>query len=242
MAQPLTDAINALTTYANSVTGASDTTLSEAVATLANGYGQGGGISIDEIASNGITGDIVITVPTVRANAFMNQNIENVQGNGVLTLEDGSFRGCVRLTTAMFTTVTTIKANTVYGCGKLTEARFPSLTAMQGSDHFRNCYLCEVIDLGSVAHITYESTFIGCRVLKALILRKTGSITTLGRGSWTSGNHPTLYDGTCKIYVPSALISSYISAANWSNLPNASSQFVALEGSPYEQPNFVYGE
>ena len=42
MAKPLTDAITALTTYANTVTGASDTTLSEAVATLANGYGGGG--------------------------------------------------------------------------------------------------------------------------------------------------------------------------------------------------------
>lgn len=39
---PLTDSINALTTYANSVTGASDTTLSDAVYTLAQGYGQGG--------------------------------------------------------------------------------------------------------------------------------------------------------------------------------------------------------
>lgn len=43
MSKPLTDGINALTRYANSVTGASDTTLSEAVATLANGYGQSGG-------------------------------------------------------------------------------------------------------------------------------------------------------------------------------------------------------
>lgn len=45
MATPLTDSINALTTYANEVTGASDTTLSDAVHTLANGYGQGGGIT-----------------------------------------------------------------------------------------------------------------------------------------------------------------------------------------------------
>jgi len=44
MAKPLTDAINALTTYANTVTGASDTTLSEAVATLAEGYGGGGSL------------------------------------------------------------------------------------------------------------------------------------------------------------------------------------------------------
>lgn len=43
MAQPLTDAINALTQYANETTGASDTTLSDAVETLVEGYGQGGG-------------------------------------------------------------------------------------------------------------------------------------------------------------------------------------------------------
>lgn len=49
MATPLTDSINALTTYANEVTGASDTTLSDAVHTLASGYG-GGGIDGDDLA------------------------------------------------------------------------------------------------------------------------------------------------------------------------------------------------
>lgn len=43
MATPLTDSINALTTYANEVTGGSDTNLSDAVHTLASGYGGGGG-------------------------------------------------------------------------------------------------------------------------------------------------------------------------------------------------------
>lgn len=38
----LTDSIEALTTYSNDVTGESDTTLSDAVHTLADGYGQGG--------------------------------------------------------------------------------------------------------------------------------------------------------------------------------------------------------
>ena len=40
---PLTNAINALTAYANTVTGASDTTLSDAVESLVDGYGGGGG-------------------------------------------------------------------------------------------------------------------------------------------------------------------------------------------------------
>lgn len=43
---PLTDAINALTTYANETTGASDTNLSDAVGTLVSGYGGGGGSGI----------------------------------------------------------------------------------------------------------------------------------------------------------------------------------------------------
>ncbi len=43
--EDLTDSIEALTTYANGVTGESDTNLSDAVASLADGYGQGGGIS-----------------------------------------------------------------------------------------------------------------------------------------------------------------------------------------------------
>lgn len=41
---PLTDAINALTAYANGVTGGSDTNLSDAVHTLGSGYGGGGSI------------------------------------------------------------------------------------------------------------------------------------------------------------------------------------------------------
>lgn len=42
MTQPLTDAITALTRYANEVTGQSDTNLSDAVWTLCDGYGGGG--------------------------------------------------------------------------------------------------------------------------------------------------------------------------------------------------------
>lgn len=50
MTTPLTDSINALTTYANEVTGASDTTLSDAVHTLASGYGGGGASSWTKVA------------------------------------------------------------------------------------------------------------------------------------------------------------------------------------------------
>lgn len=52
MATPLTDAINALTTYANEVTGKSDTTLSAAVGSLADGYGGVGGITDGTVINN----------------------------------------------------------------------------------------------------------------------------------------------------------------------------------------------
>lgn len=48
---PLTDAINALTRYANETTGASDTTLSDAVGTLVAGYGGGGGGGLTHLAT-----------------------------------------------------------------------------------------------------------------------------------------------------------------------------------------------
>lgn len=50
MAHPLTDSILALTRYANETTGQSDQTLSEAVETLVEGYGQGGGGSVSQDA------------------------------------------------------------------------------------------------------------------------------------------------------------------------------------------------
>lgn len=52
MTKVLTPKIEALTAYANEITGKSDTTLSDAVASLADGYGQGGG---------SITNGIVVT-------------------------------------------------------------------------------------------------------------------------------------------------------------------------------------
>ena len=63
---PLTDAINALTTYANTVTGKTppDTTLSDAVATLASGYGGGGGsFETGTIAGDGVSSSSFTQIP-----------------------------------------------------------------------------------------------------------------------------------------------------------------------------------
>ena len=49
MSTPLTDAITSLTTYANGITGKSDTNLPDAVRSLADGYGHGGETDYDAV-------------------------------------------------------------------------------------------------------------------------------------------------------------------------------------------------
>ena len=53
MSTPLTDGINALTQYANEITGKQDTTLSDAVGSLVEGYG--GGSDDGHIVSNALS-------------------------------------------------------------------------------------------------------------------------------------------------------------------------------------------
>lgn len=68
MTKVLTPKIEALTAYANEITGKSDTTLSDAVASLADGYGQGGqsyeGIEV-VTDSNGKITDYILHMETV---------------------------------------------------------------------------------------------------------------------------------------------------------------------------------
>lgn len=89
MPTPLTDAINALTTYANTVTGASDTTLSDAVATLASGYGQGGGITWDALATNTEpSGAVTLSnaVTSIQQYAFAGKPITSITAPAVTQL------------------------------------------------------------------------------------------------------------------------------------------------------------
>ena len=94
MSTPLTDGINALTAYANEVTGAEDVTLSDAVGRLCEGYG--GGNIINELAKgtdllNGE--DIVLDsdIETINSYAFFCKFIANVSGDGVKIIKSWAF-------------------------------------------------------------------------------------------------------------------------------------------------------
>lgn len=94
MSTPLTDGINALTAYANEVTGAEDTTLSDAVGRLCEGYG--GGNIINELVkgSDLLYGeDIVLDsdIETINSYAFYCKFIANVSGDGVKIIKPWAF-------------------------------------------------------------------------------------------------------------------------------------------------------
>ena len=214
-ATPLTDAINALTQYANETTGASDTTLSDAVGTLVAGYGGGGsGWTTDGIATNTEpNGALVLggSVTAVGGNAFRNKRgITSVRGDAVTQLDSEAFRDCTNIT----------------------EVAFPNITGNINAYVFANCTSLAVADLGKPPTIQNNSMQF-CTALRTLILRRT-SVTALA--SWSANSIRGIYDNPTEstIYVPSALISIYQTASNWSSAYAAGVTFTAIEGSQYE--------
>ena len=121
---PLTDAINALTTYANEVTGKSDTTLSDAVGSLVDGYsGSGGGIKYY------LPNDAeLISTDTLTWNLSTDTNFDNITpSTSSQTIKSaGGLRGwyslsnpdwdnyeyCVEIVSQMIPTYTSTPANT----------------------------------------------------------------------------------------------------------------------------------
>lgn len=232
---PLTDAINALTTYANETTGASDTTLSDAVGTLVAGYGGGGGIDVNAFADGSISGAVEITASYIRDNFFKElTHITSLSCPNVTQLRAGFASSCYNLMSVSCPRATSVQSTQQFiSCTSLTSVNLP-LLAVPGGNMFQNCTSLEFIDLPSVERMNVSRVFYGCSKLKTVVLRH-NSVVSINNDCFT--NTPFAgYNGlTGKCYVPSSLISSYQSAANWSTLyNNGTCEFVAIEGSEYE--------
>lgn len=135
---PLTDAIQALTTYANETTGASDTTLSAAVGTLVAGYG-GGGASLDDfVDGTAPTGAVTLSTATsIRNHVFHGDTaITSVTGNNVLTIGIQTFMECINLVSVSFPNVTSIGNEAFRQC-KLASISLPELTTAANGGNFR---------------------------------------------------------------------------------------------------------
>ena len=210
---PLTDAINALTQYANETTGASDTTLSAAVGTLVAGYGGGGGWTTDGIATNAEpSGDIVLGNIAVGDYALAYKS-------AITSLSGG---------------VTAVGAYAFHYCSGLKSISFPSMTGQFLQSAARDCRVLEFADLGSCSQIN-SSAFQNAMSLTVVVLRGSSVCRLQNANALVNTPIRGYNSGSGTIYVPSALISSYQTTSPWSTIYNEGHcTFVAIEGSQYE--------
>lgn len=216
MSSPLTDKINALTAYANEITGESDTTLSDAVASLASGYGQGGG-DTDE----GLVG-------------VLENTLTELTSDNVTKIVSYALRGRSALTKVHLKNCRQISDNAFNGCSNVVTLVLPGLNANMGSSA-----LCQMVklthaDFGPGTTSITANCFSGDTMLTTIILRKASVVPLSNVNAFN--NTPFKSGGTGgTIFVPSALINSYKAASNWSTVNGYGTiTWAAIEGSQYE--------
>lgn len=234
---PLTDAINALTTYSNTVTGASDTTLSDAVATLAAGYGGGGGWTTDGIAQNTEPNGVVTlsdSVTTLGRYAFAFKPITGIIANGVTTVYGNAFFNSwlTSVHLPLATADSNYTGSVFESCASLTTVVLPSWNKPLYSTFFLSCTALEAVDI-------YGHSFGGsyvfryCTALKTLILRSPSVVTLSNTNHFNNSSFASGGAGG-DIYVPQALLATYPTSGNWATINGYGTvTWKAIEGSYY---------
>ena len=166
--------------------------------------------------------------------------------DNVLEIGGGAFQYCKGITSLSGNCrITTFGSAAFNGNStnrmQLAHVSFPnmavaSLSTVFGSSTENNaCQLLEDADIGNTSGIA-ANAFANCNKLQTLILRKTGSICTLANVNAFLNTPMRGYNSLSgTIYVPSALISTYQTATNWSTIYGEGHvTFAAIEGSEYE--------
>lgn len=152
--------LSALLTAANAKTGESDTTLTDAVQTLIDGYGQGGGGNDDilitgQMGNNSYTfpqtslggcfafskGAFSLTMPNLTSitvdYALQRSEIKSFSAPNLLTAQKYAFMQCTHLETVDAQNMQTVGQYMFQGCSSLTKAFFPNSTVSDNA--FENC-------------------------------------------------------------------------------------------------------
>lgn len=166
--------------------------------------------------------------------------LEDIRVPNCTTINGHAFSGCSSLRRLSFDNVTTIGAYAFERCSAVTTAvlKKPLTTNNQILYAFNACTSLTVADMDTDTVRQYM--FAGCTSFKKLILRRTSAISTLVHTA--SFNYsPFTQNGTGgTLYVPSALITDYQNATNWSTiLGYTNNQILPIEGSEYE---FYYAD
>lgn len=238
---PLTDEINALTQYANTITGASDTCLSDAVATLADGYG-GGGASLTDVLTGAFpTGEIDISGLTLSAYCgAYRTGITKITGTGVTATTGRNFQGCTGITDIHVHFTSANSADLFAQCTNLKTAVVIVDGTNQAQGYFNGCTKLETADL-TMSRFR-NNTFYNNTKLTKIILRQT-TPTTMEVANLLNFT-PFKSGGTGgEIYIPKALYdhlgdgtaNDYKSLTYWSTYEGYGTiTWKKIEGSIYE--------
>ncbi len=216
---PLTDSINNLTTYANSVTGASDTNLSDAVATLASGYGQGGG------------GEDTLS-------KLCNGTLTRIDDDNIIKVSSQLLRGSSFVQEIFLKNCENLASSYCFASNSICVIVLPSLdTVINNGYYFSGGASLQHIDIGENLSGIASNTFNGASGLENLVIRRTATACTLNNVNAFNGT-PFASNGTGgTLYVPSALISSYQSASNWSTILGYTNNQIKSIESTHTDPN-----
>ena len=189
------------------------------------------------------------TLTKIESNAFFqctNMVLTNLPSN-LTYIGNGAFQECPSLITISCEgAITTLGSSAFLGTStnemQLTSASFPNMalastisTVFGSNTAVYACHYLAFVDIGNTIGIQ-SNAFANCYALQTLVLRRTESICSLSGTSAFNNTPMSGYNSlTGTVYVPSALISSYQTATNWSTLyNNGTVTFSAIEGSAYE--------
>jgi len=149
------------------------------------------------------------------------------------SIRGNALRGYATSATLNAPKVTTISGAAFYGATGFSVLVFPKLTTGPAQDAIRNCTSLTALDvLRGAFGVTSCS---GCSALNTLIIRSTGTLATLSNINAFNSTPFASGGSGGTLYVPSALISSYQSATNWSTILGYTNNSIeAIEGSIYE--------
>lgn len=195
--KPLTNSINALTAYINEVTGGTDDNLSDAIATLAEGYGSGGYSADDILYGPGITGDVIApNVTRISSYALYGRSgVTSIKADSVIDMYPRAFENCTNLRTVDFPNLTTFvqaSGNQFHGCTKLVNVKMPKITAIS-SNCFNGCTSLTTISLPKCTSIG-SGAFSGCTALTDIYLPNAAS--TYTGAPWGATNATIHYNTT----------------------------------------------
>ena len=153
-------------------------------------------------------------------NQYRSSNISAYEGNEIAICDD-AFEGCSTLTTVSFPACTVINYAAFARCSALTTISFPACTTI-GSYAFSTCYALTTASFPACIDIS-SYAFRYCSKLISLYLMGSSIPSLSSTNAFNST--PISGTGSGKIYVPSSLYNSYLTAAKWSDY---SSHFVSM--------------